>query len=119
MIKSFESRSRRTRFSVTEMIFERRPRSRTFLGSHRTSGLERAARWQIDGARHIAAERFEPSTAARVKCRNGCDQRLRVGVFRGGEDLFDRAGFDDSAEIHHHHAAGDIVDGGEIVGVPF
>ncbi len=52
----------------------------------------------------------------RVGDGRGGEQRLGVGVLRGGEQFGGRGLFDDLPEVHHGDPVGEELDGGQVVG---
>ena len=50
-----------------------------------------------------------------VRFGNGGEEGLGVGVDRGGVDCVAGGKFDETAEIHHRDAVGDVADDGEVV----
>jgi hypothetical protein len=66
---------------------------------------------RVDGAGHVALE-DDPvvGVGGRVRHRDRREQRLRVGVFRVGEQFRRLRHLDDFAEVHHGDAVGDVSD---------
>ncbi len=64
--------------------------------------------------RHVVGDHRQPR-GARVERRPAGEQRARVGVLRGAEDVADRPLLAHAALAHHHHAVGDLADDAEVV----
>ena len=83
--------------------------------SHRAAGVEGAARWRIDRARHVAFDQRLQASCVWDRDRHRGQQRLRIGMPRVGEKLALLGDLDDPAEIHHRDAVADMRDDREIV----
>src|SRR5712692_1873247 len=81
----------------------------------RAARMEMAARRRVDRRGHLALDTQHRHLDLRVRHRRGVAQHLGIGMQRLLEDVRDRPGLDDAAEIHHRHALAEIADDAEIV----
>jgi hypothetical protein len=81
-----------------------------------TSRMEGTALGRVYRGRDFAGENDALTAGLGVYLRDGGDEGFCVGMFGGLHDGLDRSGFYYFAQIHHHDAAADVLDNGQIVG---
>ena len=79
-------------------------------GEHLAADVEPATGRDPRRVRRLALEHHRATTLGQER-----QQGMGVGVLGDGEDLVDRAGLDDPAEVHHGHPVGDVPREPEVV----
>ena len=79
--------------------------------------MEAAARRGIGGRRHVPFQQH-PLLGGRRRtvARDGCQQRLAVGVAGAPVDAVGRPVLDQLADVHHRHPVAEVVDDRQVVG---
>src|SRR5262245_20660234 len=80
----------------------------------RTSGVEDATGWRIDGAGNFAFQ-AQALASLSVNRRHGRQQRFRIRMMGTGKDALGRTDFHEPAEIEHGDPVGKISNRSEIV----
>src|SRR5262249_57318236 len=85
-----------------------------FLGM-RAGRMQMATGWWIEGARRITRQKTVRSPRGRGWHWHRREQRLRIGMARFGKNLWRRSALNDTPEVHHRHARGDVLHHREVV----
>ena len=88
----------------------------TAVKSDRAAWPEAAALRQIDRVGGIALQDDVLASLAGIGHGDHSQERLSIGMGRGVHHLVDGADLDDTAQIHHRHAVGEIAGCGQVVG---
>ena len=80
-----------------------------------TAGVEGAAPWRIERARHFAHDHHALVAQSRIGMRHRGQQQLRVGVSRPLGDLLGGAELDNAAEVHDGDPVAHVADQMEVM----
>jgi hypothetical protein len=81
----------------------------------RTSRMEGATAWGMDGRGDIPGQEDAIAFGGRVHRGHGGQQDLGVGMLRVAANGVSRTGFHHATEVHDHDALAEVFDDGEIV----
>ena len=97
---------------------EQRLARRAVVLRARTARMEAAALGRVDRVRDVSCEdeRLAAPAAARVRDRDGREQRAGVRMPRGCIEVVGRRELDELPQVHHGDAVGDVPDDAQVVG---